>query len=362
MTTDRWRSALLSLLAGLLCAALSLAVCFALLTLWVWIGLKGGGADCSLSDVLSIAYHSGFRCILTGGWAEGGIQALQAEIREASPLIMTGFSVAVAWKTGLYNLGAAGQFLLGAFGGLAFAALLNAPWYLDLVAAAVCGALGGCLTGWLKAKRGVPEAVSSLLTNWIALYGVQAVLNSASSLLSDIKRLEPQSFQHPAAVGFVLAAVIALMLWLILNHTTFGFELQACGDSLPTAQYAGINEKNRVLLSMVLAGALAGVGGGLYAFSDAASWASLRSGALPSYGFAGIAVALLASGSPLGVLFSALFVAHIRLGCGALDPAVFPLETGDVITGVFIFLCAFTMLFRRFFFRRFLQKSQGGVS
>ena len=133
---------------------------------------------------------------------------------------------------------------------------------------------------------------------------------------------------------------------MVLNKTVFGYELKACGYNKNAAKYAGINDKKNVILSMTIAGALAGLGAGLFYLSGSKEWEPLVSTALPATGFNGISVALLASSNPLGCIFSAIFISHITVGGGYMDASIFPGEVSSIISGVVIYLCAFSLLFK----------------
>ncbi len=139
---------------------------------------------------------------------------------------------------------------------------------------------------------------------------------------------------------------MAILIWVVLNKTTFGYELKAVGLNKSAARYAGINEKKNIILSMAIAGALAGFGAGLYFLSNVSQWNPLNSTSLPAMGFNGISVALLASSNPIGTIFSALFISHISVGGSFLSTKYYPTEISDLISGIIIYLCAFSMLFR----------------
>ena len=153
-------------------------------------------------------------------------------------------------------------------------------------------------------------------------------------------------FEASVGGGILLAIAAVLIIWVILNKTTFGYELKAVGLNKNAARYAGINEKKNIILSMTIAGALAGFGAGLYYLSAVSEWNPLNSTSLPAIGFNGISVALLASSNPLGVIFSALFISHISVGGAFLSTKYYPTEVADLISGIIIYLCAFSMLFR----------------
>ena len=340
----------ISLLSSLICIIIGMAVGFLVLL------LLGGNK----------AYADGFKQILLGGFymMPSGIGK---EIVTAGPLIMCGLSVAFAFKTGLFNIGAAGQYTLGAFGGLAFAILLNAPWWLCLLIATAAGAIWGAIPGIFKAYLNVNEVITSIMFNWIGLYGCNTIMyGRGTGAMYNAKQSKTFSvtggslipskifgWDMSATFGYksctiaiFLAIIIAVILYIVLNKTTFGYELKACGSNKNAARYAGINEKKNIILSMLIAGALAGFGAGLYYLSGAAQWSPGDSTALPSEGFDGISVALLASSNPIGAIFSALFISHITTGGGFMNASYFPPEIANIISGIIIYLCAFSLLFR----------------
>ncbi|MGN0995626.1 MAG: ABC transporter permease [Candidatus Ventricola sp.] len=339
-----------SLLSSIICIIIGLVVGFVVLLLL-------GGEK---------AYSDGFRQILLGGFymMPSGIGK---EIVTAAPLIMCGLSVAFAFKTGLFNIGASGQYTLGAFGGLIFAILLHAPWYVCLLMATLFGAVWGAIPGIFKAYLNVNEVITSIMFNWIGLYGCNTIMyGRGSGAMYNAKQAKTfpvtggslipskifgwdlaESFGYKSCtIAIFLAIIVAVILYIILNKTTFGYELKACGSNRNAAKYAGINERRNIILSMLIAGALAGFGAGLFYLSGAAQWIPGDSTALPSEGFDGISVALLASSNPIGAIFSALFISHITTGGGLMNASLFPPEIADIISGIIIYLCAFSLLFR----------------
>mgnify|MGYP004695539001 CR=1 FL=1 len=339
-----------SLLSSLICILIGLVFGFLVLL------LLGGGK----------AYSDGFRQILLGGFymAPSGIGK---EIVTAAPLIMCGLSVAFAFKTGLFNIGAAGQYTLGAFGALIFALLLHAPWWACLLAAMVFGAVWGAIPGIFKAYLNVNEVITAIMFNWIGLYGCNTIMygrgtgamynaKQAKTYAVSGSSLIPNklfgwdmstAFNYKSCtIAIFLAIIVAVILYVVLNKTTFGYELKACGCNKNAARYAGINERRSIILSMLIAGALAGLGAGFYYLSGAAQWIPGDSTALPSEGFDGISVALLASSNPIASIFSALFISHITTGGGFMNASIFPPEVADIISGIIIYLCAFSLLFR----------------
>ena len=301
------------------------------------------------------------------------MMALGLEIADAAPLIMTGLSVAFAFKTGLFNIGAAGQYVLGAFGGLTCALIFNLPWWLCLIVAALFGAIWGAIPGIMKAYLNVNEVITCIMLNWIGLYGANTIMyGGGNSPYFDLNKNKtfvvlsksPQShlpttlfgwdmqqtFQTAAmTIAIVIAIIIAIVIYIILNKTTFGYELKACGHNKNAATYAGINAKRNIILSMVIAGALAGIGGALFYLAGVEEYDPQVSTALPAQGFNGISVALLASLNPIGCIFSGTFIAHLSAGGKAMDQMTYPSEIADAVSGIIVYLCAFSILFKGFF-------------
>ena len=345
------RSAFVSVLAALLCILIGLACGYLVL----------------LAINAEHAWTDGFVRILMGGFYDAPY-GVGRTLANAAPLVMTGLSVAFAFKTGLFNIGAAGQYTLGAYGALYCAIILHLPWYVSLIVSAVLGGLWGAIPGLFKAYLNINEVITSIMFNWIALYLVNEVIyaggtgpmyDARNTRTLNLRRMEGAEgvtipdfglndmFQtNSTTIAIFLAIVVAIVIWVILDKTTFGYELKAVGLNKNAARYAGINEKKNLVLSMVIAGALAGFGAGLYYLSGVSEWNPLNSTTLPAMGFNGISVALLASSNPIGTIFSALFISHITVGGSFLSTRYYPTEVADLISGIIIYLCAFSMLFR----------------
>jgi general nucleoside transport system permease protein len=318
----------------------------------------------------------GFRKILVTGVLTS--EKLAKVLYQASPLMLCGLSVAFAFKTGLFNIGATGQYTIGAFGALAAGIALQLPWYVALIFAMVAGAILGAIPGICKALFNVNEVITSIMFNWITMYAVNLAINNMPMMLSNywakstIKdRTASLSVANPGAVlpkanldvlmnsnyiniGIFIAVIVAIIIWVILQKTVFGYELKACGYNRHASQYAGINAKRNIVLSMVISGALAGLGGGVYYLSGTGQYTLLK--ALLGMGFNGIPVALLASSNPIGVIFSSLFISYIMVGGDALQPH-FIKENIDIIISAIIYLSAFALLMKGWISKAFLRKS-----
>ena len=311
------------------------------------------------------AFGDGLMVILTSGLKSP--RNMGTVLANAAPLIMTGLSVGFAFKTGLFNIGAAGQYTLGAFGALYCAIIWKLPWYVCLLAAMLLGALWGAIPGFFKAYMNINEVITSIMFNWIGLYmvndlmygkGKSAMYDLSTTKTFSLRKASPGSMipscgmseafgkLQSVTIAIFIAIALAIVVYIVLNKTTFGYELKACGFNKNAAQYAGINDKRSIILSMTIAGALAGVGAGLYYLSTVAEWNPQVSTALPAIGFNGISAALLACSNPIGTVFSSLFISYITVGGTKLSTQYYTKEIADVITAIIIYLCAFSLLFR----------------
>ena len=311
------------------------------------------------------AWHDGLMVIIQSGIKSP--RNMGTVLANAAPLIMTGLSVGFAFKTGLFNIGAAGQYTLGAFGALYCAIVLQLPWYLCLLAAMLFGAIWGAIPGFFKAYLNINEVISAIMFNWIGLYMVNDIMyGKGQSAMYDLSTAKTYSLRKVAqgsmipscgmsahfgrlqsvTIAIFIAIFFAIVIYVVLQKTTFGYELKACGFNKHAAQYAGINDKRNIVLSMTIAGALAGVGAGLYYLSTVAEWNPQVSTALPAMGFNGISAALLAASNPIGTIFSSLFISYITVGGTKLSTQYYTKEIADVITALIIYLCAFSLLFK----------------
>lgn len=291
----------------------------------------------------------------------------------ATPLIMTGLSVALAYKTGLFNIGAPGQYLMGTMSAIVVALSLDTSkipaglvWILAFLTAAVAGALWGCIPGFFKAFLNVNEVITSIMTNWIAANLVTIIFdNSKFRNMTDYGKvgytlkLNSNGVASPkmgldkllggsnANVGIVIAIVIAIFIYIMISKTTFGYELKACGSNKFAAKYAGMNEKRNIVLSMAIAGALSGIGAALYYLQGDIEFFWNTSMTLPNEGFNGIPVALLAICNPIGTVFAGLFMAYLTISGNQLS-AFTPYNEymASIIVAMIVYLSAFSLFFK----------------
>ncbi|MEG2015206.1 MAG: ABC transporter permease, partial [Clostridia bacterium] len=294
----------------------------------------------------------------------GGTSSIGDTLYYATPLIMTGLSVGFAFKTGLFNIGAPGQYIFGSFCAIFCALTWQWPWWACVIIAAVGGAIWGFFPGIFKALFNINEVISSIMFNWIGLFLVYGIVSTNEILYNPrtaktfiipevsalpkmgLDKLLPGS--NSLNCGIFIAIAVAIIIFIVLNKTVFGFELKACGSNKSASKYAGIKEKRTIVLSMVIAGALAGIGGSLYYLVGGVYGATLSIGltALPATGFNGIPVALLALSHPLGIILSALFMGALTVGGDMLQPA-YEKVLVDVIIGIIIYFAAFAVFIKQ---------------
>ena len=295
---------------------------------------------------------------------------------QAAPLMMCGLSVGFAFKTGLFNIGASGQYTMGAFFALYGAIALQLPWWVCLLLSCIGGGIWGIFPGLFKALFNVNEVITSIMFNWIGMYLVNLLLSNMPVMLSaywgsgTTDRTAALSDANPSAIiprggldhlfgnsswiniSIFIAVVIAILMWIILDKTTFGFELKACGFNRDASKYAGINANRNIILSMIIAGMLSGIGGGIYYLAGTIQLVLEKS--ILGMGFDGIPVALLANSHPIGTVFSSLFISYIKVGGSAMQPN-FSSETINIIISVIIYMAAFALL-TKLIIAKFLQK------
>ena len=331
---------------------------------------------------LSSAWE-GFRIVLGGVFNTGrdydagsvltfGINArlIGDMLFRATPLIMTGLSVALAYKTGLFNIGAAGQYVVGAGACLYCALALKMPWIVCLIVAVIAAALVGGISGALKAYFNVNEVISCIMLNWISLYCVNMLLakvkeqstpytiplstGNPGALLPNMGLDKLFSKNEFVTIGLPLAVIMAILVWVLLEKTKFGYELKATGSNKHAAKYAGMRERYNVILTMVISGALAGMGAAFLYLSGFEQWECARS-SLPNMGFNGIAAAFLGGLSPIGTIFSSYFIQHITSGGTYVDKSMYCTQISDLISAFIIYLCGFVLFFKMWL-NRWLDK------
>ena len=279
------------------------------------------------------------------------------------PLLMCALSVLFAYKVGMFNIGVAGQYCAGVCAGLYAALAWNWPWYLCLLAAMLAGALLGAVSGLLKTSCNVNVVISGIMLNWITLYMTNLILGTVKSPSSPytkpLKGTNPKALipsmglnklfrnEKSVTIAIPIAVVAAIVVWVVLNKTKFGYELKATGNNYNAAKYAGMKENQNIILTMLISGALAGMGAGLLYLTGIVDWETTVS-SVPAAGFNGIAVAFLGGLSPIGSILSAFFIQYITTGGGNVDLQVYCSQISSLISALIIYLCAFVAFFKSF--------------
>ena len=281
---------------------------------------------------------------------------------KAVPLILCGIAVLFAYKSGLFNIGVAGQYCVGIGISLWCALAWHLPWWLCLICAVVCAALWASIAGLLKAFCNVNEVIAGIMLNWISLYIVnvlmqnERVMNVGKSETFSIAATSPQSLLPTLGLGALfhdneyvsiaipLTIVVAILVNIVLKKTVLGYELRATGLNKHAAKYAGMKDKKNLILTMAVSGAIAGLAASLFYLTDVQPWKT--SSTVPAMGFNGIAVAFLGELNPIGVIFSGYFIQHITQGGSFIDTKYFNPQIADLISSIIIYSCAFMFLFK----------------
>ena len=294
--------------------------------------------------------------ITYGGLLDGAFfkpHAFTNTLVAATPLIFTGLALALGFRSGVFNIGASGQFLMGAVCGVYVAYAIPLPPIIHPIASLIAGALGGALwgaiPGYLKARLGSHEVINTIMLNYVAFF-IQdylvkgpmkapgpSVIRTPEILATAVlpRLLGPDDRLH---AGFLLALLTALFIWWLLFKTTLGFELRTAGSNPDAAKYAGVNATRSLVLAMALSGALAGIAGTVQVLGLDHNLPALFSS---DFGFDAIPVALLGQNQPLGVVFSALLFGALRNGSDVMQ-----IRSGGVVSKEVVFIVqAMVLLF-----------------
>lgn len=353
-----WRnSGFQTLIASLLCIVIGIFVGYVVLLI---INPSGAG-EAILAILKNFLYYPNKATAL---------KYFGTTLVKSSALLMCGLSVLFAYKVGLFNIGAAGQYVVGAGACLYCALALDMPWYVCLIAAIVVAAVVGGISGLLKTYFNVSEVISGIMLNWISLYCVNMLLSTvkdasspytktlsstnSSALLPNLGLDQLFSGNDLVTIGVPLSIVAAILVWIVLGKTKFGYELKATGMNKDAAKYCGMNENRNIVLTMVISGALAGMGAGIYFLTGAETWMVSQT-TVPSMGFNGIAAAFLGGLNPIGTIFASYFIQHITSGGSYVDTSMYCTQISDLISAFIIYLCGFVLFFK-LWLNRYLDK------
>ena len=352
-------NAVQSLLASLLCILIGLLVGYVVLLL-----INPAGAGEAITTIV--------KNFMTYSRRNAQLKYLGSTLVKTAPLLMCSLSVLFAYKVGLFNIGAAGQYVVGAGASLYCALAWHMPWYVCLLAAVAAGAVLGAISGLLKAYCNVNEVISCIMLNWISLYMVNTLLTrvkeSASPYTMTLASTNPGAIlpELPAfcmawfndnqyvTIAIPLAVLAAVAIWVLLEKTRLGYELKATGCNKFAAKYCGMRENKNLILTMAIAGGLAGMGAAMLFLTGFEQWQCTQS-SIPGMGFNGIAAAFLGGLNPLGTILSSYFIQHITNGGAYVDKTMYSAQISDFISALIIYLCGFVLFFK-FALNRWLDR------
>ena len=337
-----------SLLTSLLCILLGLFIGYLVLLL-----INPTGAWGAITNVM--------KNFLTYSSAKAQLKYLGNTLVRTAPLLMCSLSVLFVYKVGLFNIGAAGQYVAGACACLYAALYLHWHWLPCMLLAIAAGALLGVISGLLKSSFNVSEVISGIMLNWIALYTTNMLLTNVKEATSpytyQLKAEGPQAIlpqislskllsgNQYVTIAIPIAIVCAVVIWVVLSKTRFGYELKATGNNPNAAKYCGMAEKRNIILTLAIGGALAGLGASLLYQTGYEQWQCTYS-SVPSMGFNGIAAAFLGGLSPIGSIFASFFIQHITAGGAYVDKSLYCSQISDLISAIIIYLCSFVLFFK----------------
>ena len=337
ISENRFIHILLSILLGFLVGAVFLAI----------MGLSAGAAYGRLIN--SVTSLKGFSYVIV----------------YSVPYIVAGLSVAFSFKTGVFNIGAEGQFVVGSMAAACTGILagnLPKPVLIPLcfIAAMAAGAVWGVIVGFLKTRWGINEVLSMIMFNWIAFYlsnfiaGIPAIhsdgtaeatknISANASMLFSKEFIKSVGLCPTANWGILVAIVMTVLVWFVIEKTTLGFELKAVGSNKFAAEYAGINVNGSILTALAISGALAGLAGSLQLMGMGSRISVFSS--QEGFGFAGIVVALIGCSNPFGVLIAGIFYGALMFGGSKLNLVGAPTQLINVIVGTVVFFIAISVIF-----------------
>ena len=298
---------------------------------------------------------------LTWNRANKKLQQFGNTLAKTMPLLMCSLSILFAYKVGLFNIGAAGQYVAGSCACLYAALAWGWGWLPCMIFALAAGAVLGAIVGFLKSRCNVNEVISGIMLNWISLYLANTLLTKVKEVASPytmyIKDVNPSALLPNAGldkffnnnqyitIAVPLALIIAIAVYILLSKTKLGYELKATGSNKNAAKYAGMAENRNIILTLIISGALAGLGASMLYLTGYMRWECTQS-SVPGMGFNGIAAAFLGGLSPIGAIFSSFFIQHITDGGQYVNTNFYSSQISDLISSVIIYLCGFVLFIK----------------
>ncbi|MBR3339140.1 MAG: ABC transporter permease [Lachnospiraceae bacterium] len=351
-----------SVLASLICILIGLVIGYIVLLL-----INPAGAGRALLSIL--------KNFLYFPRPQVALEYFGSTLVKTAPLLMCTLSVLFAYKVGLFNIGAAGQYAVGAGLALYFAIGFKMPWFVCLIVAMIGAGIIGGFIGFLKAYLNVNEVIAGIMLNWISLYSVNMLLtgvkessttytlalrtNAPGGLLPSAGLQNLFSGNKYVTIAIPLAILTAVIVWVVMDKTALGYELKATGLNIHAAKYAGMKEKQNMILTMVISGAIAGLGAAFLYLSGIEQWSCAQT-SVPAMGFNGIAAAFLGGLHPIGCIFSAFFIQHITSGGSYVDKMVYSSQISDLISAIIIYSCGFVLFFKHSMRKGIAKAKKGG--
>ena len=353
-----------SILTSLICIVLGLFIGFIVLLL-----INPAGASEAIKTILLN--------FLSRSSPAAQMKALGNTLAKTAPLLMCALSICFCYKVGLFNIGAPGQYEAGACIGLYAALAWHCNWVICLILAALAGAVVGSISGALKAYRNVNEVISGIMLNWIMLYLTNMVLTgkrvkdpaspytiklatgNKGALIPSAGLNKLFANNTTVTIAIPLAILFAILIWVILSKTKFGYELRATGFNKEAAKYAGMKEKQNIIITLAIGGALAGVGAAFLFLTGYQEWSTTQT-SVPGMGFNGIAATFLGGLHPIGTIFASFFIQSITDGGALIDKSVYPSQISDLISSLIIYLCGFVLFFKHILNTAVSKSDTGG--
>ena len=337
-----------SLLASLVCVILGLLIGYIVL---LFINPDGAGE----------ANTAVMKNFLTYSKPETQVKYLGNTLVKTAPLLMCSLSILFAYKVGLFNIGAAGQYCIGVALSLYAALAWGWSWLPCMLLAMLGGALLGAISGLLKSYCNVNEVISGIMLNWIVLYLTNMLLTqvkedtspytfvlshkNASAILPSLGLGSLFNGNQYVGLALPLSIVIAILVWVVLEKTRIGYELRATGNNKNAAKYCGMAEKRNIIMTLAISGMLAGLGAAMLYLTGYEQWQCSTS-SVPGMGFNGIAAAFLGGLNPLGTVLASFFIQHITAGGAYVDKSMYCAQISDLISSIIIYLCGFVLFMK----------------
>ena len=349
MKKNIWKNnGIQSLLASLACVVLGM-----LLGYIVLLFINPDGAGEAVSTII--------KNFLTYSRPETQAKYFGNTLVKTAPLLMCALAILFAYKVGLFNIGVAGQYCAGIAVSLYAALAWHWGWLPCMLLAMVGGAVLGTISGLLKSYCNVNEVISGIMINWITLYLTNMLLTKVKEDTSPytyvLQHNNPSAvlpslglgrfFNNNQYVGLAipLAVLIAIVVWVVLEKTRFGYELRATGNNKNAAKYCGMAEKRNIILTLAISGMLAAMGASMLYLTGYEQWQCSTS-SVPGMGFNGIAAAFLGGLNPIGTILASFFIQHITAGGAYVDKSMYCAQISDLISAIIIYLCGFVLFMK----------------